>query len=449
MPPVTSRRTVVASTSWCRERTKIIRGTDAGILKVSKITAVGTILVVFVVLLQLWQILTISNGAEPTVMTVSGRPHPPAITHSASSSMDHPFPFCQLTRRCQPIHADHDRISYLHISKNSGSSWIQEFKRIKNISMDFVGGPESFPIVGLYPTKHGDYEHSHVYQESLLQKFSGPESYQRFVTLRSPRHHVWSLFSQCYYSQWGIYATLRTKFPRHHPNNVLMDFQAWLDHFVTTTGTDMTIRQERDAYDCYHPANYQSRSLSSISSENPHTVVDDIYEPNPATVNHTYWAMDWVSLTSFFHESKCILYHRIYKAGGGNNNHQPPLIQEYLERTCHCRINDMETEAHGLKDVKDTHYNSSSSSSRPVVADFPPDILQKIDILTRVDRFLYKVALQQFVEEIIWVESERQQRILCDIVLDQWGKELNYLDFNIKTAYFALRRARNLDRKVL
>lgn len=240
---------------------------------------------------------------------------------------------------------------------------------------------------------------------------------------------------------------MHTKFPRDHPENVMVDFQTWLDHFVSDT---MSLRKQPDAYHCYHPANYQSRALSSIVAENPHTVVEDVYEPNQSIVNRTYWDMDWVSLTSFFHESKCILYHRIHKATEGNNQ-SPLIIQEYLEQTCHCRNNE-EKESQGrhslkdVKDVKDTHYNSSSR--RPVVTDFPLPILQKIDVLTSVDRFIYKVALRQFVEEVIWVESEMQRRILCDTVLDQWEKELNYLEFNIKTAYFALRRAKNLDKKV-
>jgi hypothetical protein len=121
-----------------------------------------------------------------------------------------------------------------------------------------------------------------------------------------------------------------------------------------------------------------------------------------------------------------------------------------LEQTCHCRIQGPKESHNGLqslKDVKDTHYNLSSHE-RPVVKDFPLDILQRIDILTRVDRFLYTMALQQFVKEVVWVEYEMKERILCDTVLDQWEKELNYLEFNIKTAYFALRRARNLDKRV-
>lgn len=446
MPPLLPRRSTVVSTAWFRAKTTIITLlttiTTTRVKKISKTSALllATILVIVVVLVwQTWQIATIPNSER------HGRVR---TNHHHGSRVDL-LAFCPSTRRCQPIHADRDRISYLHISKNSGSSWIQEFKRIKNISTDLEGGPETFLQVGLYPTKHGDDEHSYAYQEALLQNYSLGQSsppYQRFLTLRSPRHHVWSLFSQCYFSKWGILETLHTQFPRNHPDHVLKDFQSWLDHFVSLD--THKIRRQPDAYHCYHPANYQARALSSRGAENPHTVVDNIYEPNPTIVNQTYWAMDWVSLTSFFHESKCILYHRIHKAGDSTS--KSPLIQKYLEQTCHCRIQEQKEshqELHSLKDVKDTHYNLSSHD-RPAVKDFPLDILQRIDILTRVDRFLYTMALQQFVKEIVWVESERQQRILCDTVLDQWEKELNYLEFNIKTAYFALRRARNLDKRV-
>jgi len=310
-------------------------------------------------------------------------------TSSSSSSSKHHFPIvhrddnsniwtsmnsprmCQSTKRCDPISIQ-ERISYLHISKNAGSSWIQELKRIKNISLDYVGdAATSFEQVGLYPTKHADQEHSGPFQDALLQKTGS--SYRKFATVRSPRHHIWSLFSQCYNSQWGIYSTLSTNFPRNHPTDVIKDFSLWLDHFTTTT---TTIRKQRDYFHCYHPANYQSRAFATMS-ENPHHVVDDIYEPDKMTVMKNYWEMDWISLSSFFHESKCLLYYRIYQGNTYNNDNPGSFVREYLDETCHCRTsNPHNITSMVIKDVKDVHY--TEAHKRPTLADMDPRYYRKL-----------------------------------------------------------------------
>jgi hypothetical protein len=337
---------------------------------------------------------------------------------------------CKLTSRCDPISAD-EKISYVHISKNAGSSWIQELKRIKNISKDFVGrGPGSFDQDGLYPTAHAGVEHSAPFQDSRIRiHYAG--RYRRFVTLRSPRHQVWSLFSQCYYSEWGFYRTLKTNFPRGHPENVLIDFSTWLDHFVTNS----EIRKQKDFYTCYHPANYQSRALTAMAKD-PHNVVDDVFEPDNAAVVESYWKMDWVSLTSFFHESKCLLYYRIYQ--GTPNAATRSFVEQYLEETCHC--NSHSEKNVGAKDIKDAHYDDAGK--RPTLNDMDNAILEKIDRLTRVDRYLYRIALEQFLKEIQWLEANMERRVLCDSVLDKWEHELEYVNVHVKDTYFHRRTTR-------
>jgi hypothetical protein len=63
-------------------------------------------------------------------------------------------------------------------------------------------------------------------------------------------------------------------------------------------------------------------------------------------------------------------------------------------------------------------------------------ILEKIDVLTRVDRFMYRFALKQFLKEIAWLEANMKRRVLCDSVLDKWEDELEYLNVHLKDAYF-------------
>ncbi len=74
------------------------------------------------------------------------------------------------------------------------------------------------------------------------------------TSLRSPRHHVWSQFT---YSDWGKRTTAKTSFPRTGDGykDDELDFDSWLGHFKE--GNQSTY------YKCYHPANFQSRALTS------------------------------------------------------------------------------------------------------------------------------------------------------------------------------------------
>ena len=61
--------------------------------------------------------------------------------------------------------------------------------------------------------------------------------------------------------------------------------------------------------------NYQARALTS-STHQPHTVeIDDkgnrIYEPSIEATLGSYFDEDWVGITNFFHESRCLLLGRL------------------------------------------------------------------------------------------------------------------------------------------
>jgi hypothetical protein len=173
-------------------------------------------------------------------------------------------------------------------------------------------------------------------------------------------------------------------------------------------------------------------------SENPHNVVRDVFIPDETAVIESYWKMDWVSLTSFFHESKCLLYYRISQ--GATTSEAPgSFIREYLDETCHCNPH-IGNNTSGFQDIKDQHY--SETHKRPTLREMDRATLQKIDALTHIDRYVYRIAIEQILKEIHWLEIHLNRRVLCDSVLDKWDLELEYLDFQLKKTYFEMREDR-------
>ena len=58
-----------------------------------------------------------------------------------------------------------------------------------------------------------------------------------------------------------------------------------------------------------------------------------------------------------------------------------------------------------------------------------------IDNLTVIDSMVYTLALGQFMQEIAWLESTLDRRVLCDDVLQKLEPELDYLDLSVTQLY--------------
>ena len=81
----------------------------------------------------------------------------------------------------------------------------------------------------------------------------------------------------------------------------VQDFHQWLNHFVEPMNN--TVRPIIDAFNCYHPANYQTRPFMS-DLHNPHRPKSaEKLIPNVQIANQTLHFFDWVAITEFFHES--------------------------------------------------------------------------------------------------------------------------------------------------
>lgn len=291
------------------------------------------------------------------------------------------------------------------------------------------------------PTKPKGEEFSVHFQNRMT-----PSDHYSLTSLKSPRHHIFSLFMECKHdTRWGFRITNGTDFPRSGLSRAddEHDFQAWLNHFVRTESSGGRLSSrfgETEDYHCYHPANYQSRALTSKTSKPHHMDFatqnrKPIFEPNATDAIQTYWDHNWVAISDFYSESKCLLLYRISK--GPTHTSTDSMAQEYLDLKCTCP-DDYKVSSSSLsvkvETVKVLHHNGTRRSK---LSDLPPDMLSKIEMLTRVDMKVYKVALLQFLREIAWLESENElgRRVLCQSSLDKLEDELSYLDLNITEEY--------------
>jgi len=131
----------------------------------------------------------------------------------------------------------------------------------------------------------------------------------------------------------------------------------------------------RYALGCYNPWNYQSRALQSWSEE-PHSVVGTPcnidFEPSFDQAILEMLRMDWVGLQDFFHESVCLLVHRV---GGSSHSYM---------QSCGCDgLGNPLSSAYAA----DFHEDHSGGHAIRSHVDVDELTLAKIDSLTVTDRF--------------------------------------------------------------
>ena len=174
-------------------------------------------------------------------------------------------------------------------------------------------------------------------------------------------------------------------------------------------------------YNCYHPANFQSRALPST--------LDDVHDgtggvdPNMTLAMTTYNNLDFVALVEFVHESQCMLNYRL-------GDEAPPAALSYLSNSCHC---EKQQDDHPNKqNVFVQRHHSHGKRSNHRVRDLPAATLSKAKVsnLTTADALIYVHALRNFMDEMAWLESDDAlgRRVVCDDALEKWEMELAYLD---------------------
>ena len=78
------------------------------------------------------------------------------------------------------------------------------------------------------------------------------------------------------------------------------------------------------------------------------------------------------------------------------------------------------------------HITHHALGHRQDLRNLPRSALDKVAMLTRVDRELYLVALGEILVEVAWLESPAGlgRRVLCDEVIEKLEPELAYLDMS-------------------
>ena len=225
----------------------------------------------------------------------------------------------------------------------------------------------------------------------------------------------------CKHSAWGKRTTKNKAFPRSGDKyeDDEVDFDSWLAHFADNN---------THYYNCYHPANFQTRALTSqrryVGSGRGG------FNPNMTLAMKTYNNLDFVALVEFVHESQCMLYYRL-------GDKAPPVATSYLSKTCHCEKQQQHEEYKKNETVYVQHHKMGKRSN---LRDLPPATLSKVANLTSADSFIYVNALKHFMDEMAWLESDNAlgRRVVCDDVLEKWEPELAYLDagrFNVTQMY--------------
>ena len=153
----------------------------------------------------------------------------------------------------------------------------------------------------------------------------------------------------------------------------------------------------------------------------PHSPVDDSEMiPDVRSANQTAFYFDWMAVTEFFHESKCLMYYRIQP--------RTAAMQAYLDDTCHCK---QKAKAE-VKDVNVVHYDGRR---RHTMLDLDEKLLRKIAAATTTDAVVFPSVLTQFMQEIAWLETSLGRRVLCDAPLAKWEPEFAYLNVSVTELY--------------
>mmetsp|Transcript_6607 Transcript_6607/g.10450 ORF Transcript_6607/g.10450 Transcript_6607/m.10450 type:complete len:432 (-) Transcript_6607:75-1370(-) len=344
------------------------------------------------------------------------------------------FSYCEhYSHRCQTLTGFLQQskvISFTHISKCGGVSWIRELKRLAGIKVMPQG--EAGPEYGL------------AYQNELVQEKFGitsEEDIYRLIAFRNPREHLYSQFRHCAYSDFGKgYSPV---FPRSHEDS-MVDFETWLTHYWNTASNDVVLEQA--PYHCYHPVNMQTRALV-LNHKNPAVMLElpKNFEHDLTQALQNYWQYDFVGLLEFYKESKCLLFYRILAEDYNNNAADLPdtipAMKQYLQESCTCQAASADTPATNNNNnnaLSDIHFDHSSQgagakSNSEFNVPFDTNIM---DRLTRTDATIYNFALHQFLREMVWLEQKLGRRVLCDASLSKQESALSYLGIGSVTRQY-------------
>jgi hypothetical protein len=254
--------------------------------------------------------------------------------------------------------------TFLHISKCGGASFIAQAMNMSHTVVNEAGWTsrkmkptsQNIPYFGkFYPPTPQGAEEGFLWQKHLF-----PDAFN-LVLLRDPRSHVLSLYKECRYNWWGerAWETARKNKKPWTQGTQVEGLHGWLTQY----------QDHPESYvQCYHPWNYQARALSS-DDKSPHNAKEGALEPDRESVMKSYFDMDWVGLTNFYHESKCLLVYRLSANGAVSN---------YLDDKCRCSPDGTAPPLHEARVTHELPGKGKMESRVPMT----PDLAAKIDSIT-------------------------------------------------------------------
>jgi hypothetical protein len=325
-------------------------------------------------------------------------------------------PLLSCQKGCGPLNPS-KIFSFVHIAKCAGASFMGEFTSL---------------VKDVRPKRWGGVD---VEQTVAHQRIEFPGDYT-LTSFKSPRHHVWSMFSECKYSDWGLRQTNHTAFQRtgNSPRSDVDDFEAWLRHFNT--------QGRAECFRCYDPRNFQTRMLTE-TRRSAHCY-PEVFSPDIELAKKTLATLDWVGVADFFHESKCMAIHRLLKQSFSDKTFDDrfqkelaPVMRRYLDEECICP-------KPGKNSV--VVFQHHENGRRKYMRNLPNEVLSIISSMTEVDMELYRIVLHQFFSQVAFVESrELDRRFLCDEQLNRVESEMLYLGINVTELYYRILRGEITD----
>jgi len=251
-----------------------------------------------------------------------------------------------------------------HIPKTGGSSLVHELEKMEHGNLKVI-------------------EH----EDCVQSKFDATDV--NLCMFRDPIDHVFSQFLHGKYNRRARekYAK-QTAFPfeTFDIEGDLKGFDKWLKHFNPTTW-----QLGDGAFGMYNPINMQTRVLTCKyvpTTRSNHDILTEVeLSPDLKLAELTLANFDWFGVTELFVESICLLKFQ---------------LQGRIPQGCSCNSSER------LKVEHRRHHLPKRDSK-----DISSSMKQRIDDMTKLDRALYRRALELLIDRIHIVERSTGTKILC------------------------------------
>ena len=308
-------------------------------------------------------------------------------------------------------------LAFTHIPKIGGGTIIELFHSL---------------VSHVQPRKHAGEERC---APDTRSKYRNSEIFA--VSLRHPRAHVWSQFSQCRSGLWDREKFDRLGFPQSE--NRTQDFIDWIEPFHGNLQKVYENRAEGNDtwvsfpdFECYTPVNFMARALTCSGAKDAH----HLHEGWPAepdlvkAVTELAEHIDAVLILEFLAPSVCDLVIRFRGSEKNNNDTTFAAAREHYIQT-ECR-RDCGTAVESLG----AFHRTSAHTDTMLFLD--AKLLEIVDEVTKIDRQVYVIALVWFFQRMKYHEEQFQETLICQDTLHHLREEFRYLNCDVVSLYEAL-----------